>query len=72
MERIFYDGTPGSVDRIMDVVGTTGVNNSPNRLYIRGDYLDRGGCIHVEDGYWWIDHNFSKVTPKKFEIKKKD
>jgi len=33
---------PSSVDRIMDMIGTTGVNNSPHGLYIfRGDEMIR-------------------------------
>lgn len=70
MNRIFYDGTAASVDRIMAVTGTSGVNNiEGKRLYIRGDYLDKGDCITVEDGFWWIDHGF-KGQPKKFEVAK--
>jgi hypothetical protein len=48
-----YDGTPDSVNRIIDMYGKTrGINNSPEGLYIvtlegtmradRGDYVIRG------------------------------
>lgn len=71
-KRIFYDGTPASVERIMDIIGTSGVNNvEGKRLYIQGDYLDKGDCVHVEDGFWWIDHNH-KFKPTKLPVAKKE
>ena len=67
-KHLIFNGTPESVERIMDVVGTQGVNNGRERLYIRGDYLNRGDCVTVEDGHWWIDHHRKGVVPVKFPV----
>ena len=44
-ERILYDGSAESVDRIMDLIGTSGVNNTPDYLIIDGYMFYRGDII---------------------------
>jgi hypothetical protein len=44
-ERILYDGSAESVDRIMSLIGTKGVNNTPDYLIIDGFMFFRGDII---------------------------
>jgi hypothetical protein len=56
-ERIKYDGSAASVDKVMDVVGTSGVNNTNSRICLlpHGEMLRIGDSIVSEDGFWWIE-----------------
>lgn len=61
-----YDGTPTSVDKVMDLIGTQGVNNTPHGLFnFRPDVE-----LHAEKGDWVIKSekgNPSLCKPDQFE-----
>ena len=73
MKHIRFDGYAPSVHEIMDVVGTTGVNNVGHRLYIRGDYLDKGESNTVDGDFWFIRHSWMKPSqePQRFPVARK-
>ena len=50
IEAVQYDGSPASVERVMDMVGTMGINNSPEGLYI--ETLE--GTMRADRGDWII------------------
>jgi hypothetical protein len=50
IEAELYDGTATSVERIMDMGGTRGINNSPEGLYI----VTFEGIIKADKGDWVI------------------
>lgn len=57
MQRVTYDGTAASVDKIMDIVGTSGVNNTNERFLILpdGECAKPGDSIVSEKGFWWVE-----------------
>ena len=61
-----YTGSPGSVNAIMDMIGTMGVNNTELGLLINRSsptYVKRGQWVVKlpQWKWWWI------VEPKTFE-----
>lgn len=60
-----YDGTPTSVDRIIDMYGKTkGINNSPEGLYI----ITLEGTMRVDKGNYVIKGIKGEIYPCKPEI----
>ncbi len=62
--KITYDGSASSVDKIMDIVGTGGVNNTNNQVCLLpfGELLRLQDSVVSKDGYWWIES-------KKYEVR---
>lgn len=61
-----YDGTPMSVDKVMDIIGTQGVNNTPDGLCIFRPDAE----LRAEKGEWVIKSEqgaLSLCKPDLFE-----
>ena len=73
MERVLYDGSSTSVERIMDLIGTKGVNNCyyniNNRLVTlpHGELAREGDSVVVEDGFFWVETKKWKTTKKPLD-----
>lgn len=54
---MIYDGSAASVDKIMDLIGTTGVCNTNERYLIlpHGEAARTGDAICEEGGFWWVE-----------------
>lgn len=64
VDAVQYDGTSASVDRIMDMGGTKGINNSPEGLYI--STLE--GTMKADKGDWVIKGVQGELYPCKPDI----
>ncbi len=59
-EFIIYDGSAGSVEKIIDVVGTRGVNNASGRCYLpKNQWLEKNSTnrrneLWFDETHWWI------------------
>lgn len=63
MTKIIYNG-PNSVHRLMDVAGTTGINNSDCGLWVFRD----GITLHFLIGETICIHKNGKITKLKEEM----
>ena len=59
-----YDGTAMSVERVMDMGGTRGINNSPEGLYI----VTLEGTMRADKGDWIIKGVKGELYPCKPDI----
>lgn len=64
MPKVTYDGSAASVDKIMDIVGTSGVNNTNGQVCLLpfGELLRLNDSVIEENGFWWIES-------KKYEVR---
>ena len=55
--RVLYDGSPASVQAIMDIVGTEGVNNCDGNFCMlpKGRSLLLNDQIVSDGACWWIE-----------------
>jgi hypothetical protein len=59
-----YDGTAASVERVMEMGGTRGINNSPEGLYI----VTLEGTMRANKGDWVIKGVKGELYPCKPDI----
>jgi hypothetical protein len=59
-----YDGTAVSVERVMEMGGTRGINNSPEGLYI----VTLEGTMRADKGDWIIKGVKGELYPCKPDI----
>lgn len=64
IEAVKYDGTAASVDQVMDMAGTRGINNSPEGLYI----VTLEGTMRADKGDWIIKGVKGELYPCKPDI----
>ena len=64
IEAELYDGTPASVDRIMEMGGTHGINNSEDGLYI----VTLEGIMRADRGDWIIQGVKKELYPCRNDI----
>lgn len=64
IEAELYDGTATSVERVMEMGGTRGINNSPEGLYI----VTLEGTMRADRGDWIIKGVKGELYPCKPDV----
>lgn len=64
IEAELYDGTATSVEKVMSMGGTRGINNSPEGLYI----VTLEGTMRADKGDWVIKGVKGELYPCKPDI----